>query len=334
MTAELAPDAIEGNELGLRRPRGEREPGIRDHYDPMCPICAAPIVPWKTKETPQGAFPIDRCPSCKYAFVNPRPNLQFLEEFYSSSGHGNESLPSQETYESAMKRESENPNSTLDATRMIGRIGNLLSADSLSSPKFLDVGCGYGFFSREALGQGFDVLALEFASVESRIAAQAIGSEPVRGTFEGFEAAPDSFSVILMSQILEHAADVNLWIAKANRLLMEGGVLAIALPNFVSLFRLILQESDPYICPPAHLNFFSARSLTELLTRQGFEVLDVQWVSRIPPSTFEKRLAKFGQTIPRVCSRLSTLPLKLADAIGLGMMLNVYARKRSCVPRK
>lgn len=329
MTAERAPDTIGDQADGLQGLGNGQEPGIRDHYDRLCPICSGPIAPWKTKVTPQGAFPIDRCQSCKYAFVNPRPNLPYLEEFYASSGHGNEALPSEETYESALKRESDSPNSTLDARRIIRRMVELLPAAIAPSPKFLDVGCGYGFFSREAVRQGFDVLPLEFASIESRIAVRVIGRESALGTFEGFEGAPDTFSAILMSQILEHAADVNLWIAKANRLLSEGGVLAIALPNFGSIFRLTLQESDPYICPPAHLNFFSSRSLVDLLTRHGFDVLDVQHVSRIPPSTFEKRLAKFGKSIPRVCAGLSNLPLKLANTARLGMMLNVYARKKS-----
>ena len=91
-------------------------------------------------------------------------------------------------------------------------------------------------------------------------------------------------------KILEHALDVNGWVRKAGSLLAPGGVLAIALPNFGSFLRLALQENDPYVCPPAHLNYFTAKNLSLLLQRHGFSVAAVQWISRINPTLVVQRL--------------------------------------------
>ena len=83
------------------------------------------------------------------------------------------------------------------------------------------------------------------------------GLDPVASSFEDFECAPSSFSAVLMSQILEHVCDINQWIIKAHDILADDGVLAIALPNFGSVFRRVMQEKSPYITPPEHLNFFN-----------------------------------------------------------------------------
>ena len=53
---------------------------------------------------------------------------------------------------------------------------------------------------------------------------------------EDYSCDAGSFDVINLSQILEHAFDINLWASKAHHCLRKGGVLAIALPNFNSFF--------------------------------------------------------------------------------------------------
>ena len=76
-----------------------------------------------------------------------------------------------------------------------------------------------------------------------------------------------------MSQILEHACDINLWMEKVHGLLKEEGLVAIAVPNFNSFLRFFLEEREPYITPPAHLNFFSPTSLGRLLEKHGFRAM-------------------------------------------------------------
>jgi 2-polyprenyl-3-methyl-5-hydroxy-6-metoxy-1,4-benzoquinol methylase len=193
--------------------------------------------------------------------------------------------------------------------------------------RFLDVGCGYGFFSKTASQNGFEVTAIEMASVERNIAAELTGLKIYSTSFEEFSYINNSFEVILMSQILEHVLDVNQWMIKASSLLSSNGILVIALPNFGSLFRLILQENDPYIIPPAHLNYFSHKSLSLLLQKHGFEIIKVNYVSRLPLSSIKKRLLRFGKFVPLIANVFIPPALWLIDTIKMGSMINVYARK-------
>jgi len=252
----------------------------------------------------------------------------WLKTWYSTSGHqtSDAGISDDVSLSDVLRREAQHPNSTIDAARLVDTIRLLSPArDGLT---FLDVGCGYGFFSRAAKERGFAVTSLELAKTERAVARAMLEAEPVASSFEDFTPSPVSmqFDALLMSQILEHAFDVNLWMSKARGLLRNGGVIAIALPNFDGFLRHLLGASEPYITPPAHLNFFAPGSLRRLLEKHGFKVEIVQHVSRVPLATFEKRLPR-GLGLPRLAWRSSRVALGFMDAARLGMMINVYARK-------
>jgi 2-polyprenyl-3-methyl-5-hydroxy-6-metoxy-1,4-benzoquinol methylase len=249
-------------------------------------------------------------------------------EYYSTFGHGDaDSGKAPPTLAKVIENERLFPNSTVDAKRLIRTI-SLLGAGR-SSKTFLDVGCGFGFFSAEALRQGFDVQALELASNERCIAKQMTGLDPICSSFEEYQCPRGSLGVVLMSQILEHALDVNLWVSKAYEFLAKDGILAIALPNYSSIFRRLLQERDPFVCPPTHLNFFNAESLSHLMTKHGFYVEKVQWVSRLPKSSFERRVPGLAKPILPLIHLGTRMSLGLIDMLRMGMIISVYGRKKS-----
>lgn len=292
-----------------------------------CPVCNGGLQAWRKKTGGSQVFDIDRCTGCGYAFVNPRPTLAYLLDYYAASGHGHGKPAGRvrPTAAAVVAQETVYPNSTLDAAALVGTACRLLPQGHRG--KFLDVGCGYGFFSRAARESGFDVTALELAEEEFAISQEIAGIMPIRSSFEDFDAPASSYSAILMSQILEHALDINRWLDKAAGLLQPGGVIAIALPSFDSAFRRVLQERDPYICPPAHLNFFGRDSLSRLVARHGFAIERVGFVSRIPRSTFEKRLRGPARVAVPAVHAASRATLKALDSTGLGMMLHIHARK-------
>ena len=291
-----------------------------------CPVCGGEFDLWRSKRVGETLFRICECTACGYAFVNPRPSLGTLMEYYSAFGHGDGESPetpddAREVAESIRKRDKANPNASPDPRIVL----EALAALGVTRGRFLDVGCGFGRFSAEARRRGFEVVALEMADYEREVARELSGLTALAVPFEEYES-DERFDVILLSQILEHAFDVEEWIAKARSLLKERGSVAIALPNFGSVFRKVMQEREPYICPPAHLNFFSAKSLIRLLERHGFEVTKVQWVSRLPLSAFTKRLPSAARWLAPACSLLANGLLAVIDRCRLGMIIRVYAR--------
>lgn len=296
-----------------------------------CPVCKAPPRHWATKRHGNDTYSIDRCPKCGYAFVNPRPSMSFLKAHYRTSGHGASAAPL--SVASVVAAEEADPNSTIDAKRMISTIKNLTLGRKNTSGRLLDVGAGYGFFSKEAITNNFQVIAIDLADTERQISRSVSGIDPIPISFEDLELDQSSLSVVLMSQVLEHALDVEVWVSKAWQLLESDGILAIALPNFGSLQRLLLQEKEPYICPPDHLNFFTPGSLTGLMERQGFVVEAVQHVSRVPRGTIKRRMPGILSPLAHPLWIIAANALKIVDFMRLGSIINVYGRKVSAFRR-
>ncbi len=292
-----------------------------------CPICYSGIKLWRKKMGDDGQdYTIDVCTQCEYGFVNPRPTMDFLMNYYAKLGTSNNVSESNSiSLAMILKNEQEYPNSTIDAKRMIDTINKIM--DSHGKKSLLDIGCGYGFFTQAALKTGFTVTALELSDHGKKITKELTGIEPVSSSFETFSCA-SSFDVIMMSQILEHALDIHLWIEKAYQYLTAGGVLAIALPNFSSAFRKIMQEREPFICPPEHLNFFSLKNLTQLLQQYGFVVEKMNWQSRLPMQTVQKYLPGYVKAFTKVIYPITKTGLKTLDLMKLGSVLNIYARKQ------
>jgi SAM-dependent methyltransferase len=290
----------------------------------QCTICQSSAWRWATKRCEKEEYRIYRCHKCGYGFVHPRPSKEFIAAYYRASGHrvnaGSVSV------DSVLHAEANQPNSTIDARRMIGTIRKLMNGRELSN-RLLDVGAGYGFFSKEAARAGFDVSAINPAQNEQSICLTVSGVAPLQTTFEAVMVAPGSLSVVLMSQVLEHALDVDEWVRKAWQLLRPGGILAIALPNFGSLQRLVLREREPYVCPPDHLNFFTPKALVQLLHKRGFQVEAIQHVSRVPLCTFHKHVRGMAAPLATPLWLLTRPLFRTVDAVRLGSIINVYASR-------
>ena len=241
-------------------------------------------------------------------------------DYYATSGHGERSEA--KSLEVVIHEERRSPNTVIDAKRIVRTAASLLP--SPASKSFLDVGCGYGFFSKAAMDAGFTTTTLELASIERGIATEMLGAAPIATSFEAFDAGAHRYSVILMSQILEHALDVNAWVAKARDLLEPGGILVIALPNFNGIYRRVLGARDPFVVPPAHLNYFTPRSLRTLLKRHGLTTTRLDWVSRVPASSLERRF----KALAPVANITARATFALVDAMRLGVILNAYAKRR------
>lgn len=291
-----------------------------------CPVCGFKTKPWRSKKSQGVIYKIEKCTGCGYAFVNPRPTEDEICCYYKSERHGNGTIVN---LSSVLEREKTYPNSTVDAKRIFNTIQKIMDSDYYKQElNLLDIGCGYGVFSKEAIDRGFNVSLIEMADTERTIAKQLTGVEPVSVPFEQYKCKAESFDAILMSQILEHAIDINLWIDKACKLLKKGGILAIALPNFNGIYRYILQENDPFICPPAHLNYFSPNSLAKLLQKYGFRVQETQWISRIPLDALDRRLPRFlKQFLLPIANKSVRISLSAMDACHLGVIINMYALK-------
>ncbi|MFK7941984.1 MAG: class I SAM-dependent methyltransferase [Paracoccaceae bacterium] len=283
-----------------------------------CPVCGGDPTSFAEKS----GYQVMRCRSCRFGFVTPVPDEASIIAFYTElGGHARVDEPGAArdgaTMADVMAREAAHPNSTVDAARLAAGLR------ARTGGRLLDVGCGYGFFSKAAMEAGFDVTALELSDHERGIAAEMVPGLRLMGTsFESF-TSKDSFDAVLMSQVLEHAREPRAWLSKARALVREGGVIAVALPNFSALVSDLLGARDPYLIPPAHLNYFTPNSLASLMQQTGWQPIGRTTVSRFPVSTFTKR---FGGVAGKMAYQVARASLPVLDGLGKGTMINIYAR--------
>lgn len=289
-----------------------------------CLVCGNPAKTWAVKIVSGKTYAINRCISkkCGFSFSAFRPPPDEIHQIYSAHDGAQNPLPDLEQIQQA---EASYPNSTVDASKMISNIAGYSSGTTCK--KLLDIGAGYGFFTKCALDNGFEVTALEFSPNEAAVLHSMTKTLPLKTTFEEFTSTDAKYDVILMSHVLEHATDVNFWINKSHDLLKPGGVIAIAAPNFNGFFRHLLGANEPHICPPKHLNFFTKTSISLLLSNHGFEICGLEYVSRLNPKSISRAISGgngLGMALAPICSGFS----HMLDFLRLGMYLHVYAKRK------
>ncbi|MGI9353104.1 MAG: bifunctional 2-polyprenyl-6-hydroxyphenol methylase/3-demethylubiquinol 3-O-methyltransferase UbiG [Rhizobiaceae bacterium] len=102
--------------------------------------------------------------------------------------------------------------------------------------RFLDIGCGGGLLSEPMARLGADVVAADASEINiemAKIHAEQSGLDiDYRAlTSESLEADGEKFDVILNMEVVEHVADVNLFMTSCARMVKPGGLMFIATIN-------------------------------------------------------------------------------------------------------
>ena len=285
-----------------------------------CPACGSISTAfWQTKVNDSGNFPIRECRACRSAFVWPRPGPEEIDAFYRGAAYKNLSM---EEYLGLEQKYY--PDAAMDASRIIGHCRK-----SASGSRLIDIGAGFGEFTKAARKAGFEVTACEPNANSRMIFNQVNGFEPLPDMFDGALASrfAEHFNVALASHILEHIPDPTVFVANLGSILVPGGLVAVAVPHFGSLLSRLQGKKDMFICPPEHLNFFSRKGLTLLFERCGFRTLRLETVSKVNRVTIGRavRGVPWGDWAWKGVYR----GMRIADRLGLGMVLNIYLSKAS-----
>jgi 2-polyprenyl-6-hydroxyphenyl methylase/3-demethylubiquinone-9 3-methyltransferase len=111
-----------------------------------------------------------------------------------------------------------------------------LSAAPLGGLSLLDIGCGGGLLSEPMARLGASVTGVDAASRNVSVAArhaegQALTIDYRQGTAEALAASGAQFDVVLALEIVEHVADVDLFLASCGRMVKPGGLLFLSTLN-------------------------------------------------------------------------------------------------------
>lgn len=140
----------------------------------------------------------------------------------------------------------------------------------------LEIGCGNGFFLKEALQQGFT----QVSGVEPGQDAVHLADPTIRphircelmrpGLFP-----PDTFSAICLFQTLDHLPDPNEMLAECHRLLKPGGIMLCINHNIDARSAHLLKEKSPII-DIEHTYLYTPQTMRQLFEKHSFHVCEVK----------------------------------------------------------
>ncbi|MFQ5503630.1 MAG: class I SAM-dependent methyltransferase [Planctomycetota bacterium] len=220
--------------------------------------------------------------------------------------------------------------------------------------RLLDIGCSIGTSLVAARVRGWRPTGIEPSRPVAEFGRKEWGLDIRCARLEDAGLADGSFPAVLMHHTLEHLRDPGTAIESAYRLLQAGGVMYQALPNFDSLKSRLFGPHWGYGVHSDHLSFFGPRTLSLLLRRHGFEILELctkshkndprllhdvmsklgridllmRWCGKpggdFDPDSYLRFLAEH-RWANWICNRM--WPSRLVSLAGLGEELHVLARR-------
>jgi len=236
-----------------------------------CPLCgrdeADPLAEATDPIPAEGVglrFAIVQCRHCALAYTNPRPSPGTIGSFY-PPGYSPHEAKGADRGNAAPSRFW----SRIAGHPCLERRGVL----PIKPPgRLLDFGCGGGSYLTRMAALGWRVTGLDFSADAVRTVREKLGHTAYLGTLPHPELPPGSFEVVTMWQVVEHLHQPVEVLREAFKLLVPGGCLVVAVPNYESLTRGWFGEHWFGLDLPRHLTHFTPKSLQATLQSAGFEV--------------------------------------------------------------
>ena len=214
------------------------------------------------------------CDHCELAFTFPRPGSQEVADFYHglklNSGLYGGQKPFKQAFFALCQAE---------------------IAKYVTTGNLLDFGCGDGGFLSQCDPRNFQLFGADLhPGVGTRCREQQVDFF----TGEGVETSlPDAFfDVIFSAATYEHFLDPIAVTRELFRALKPGGILMlVSIPNYHSLNIKLAIEDWLINRPPAHINFFTKKSLNRLLRQQDLEILQ-SWTYGLNLEPTKRRLQR------------------------------------------
>lgn len=167
---------------------------------------------------------------------------------------------------------------------------NVLAHVPASALTVLDIGCGRGDNAQHLKARGMEVDGLTISDKELTLARQFLRTGVLHNAENGLPEVitRNLYDVVICSHVIEHICYPENLLRDVRTVLKPGGVFIVALPNIMhyrSRWQLIkgnfnYQESG--IWDNTHVKWYTLATAMNLLSRNGFEVVDGNVTGTIP----------------------------------------------------
>ncbi|MEP3439265.1 MAG: class I SAM-dependent methyltransferase [Hoeflea sp.] len=238
---------------------------VEEFVSSDCVACGATESQPKHKKF---GFNWDQCGKCGTVFMNPRPPVSVLGDFYAGS----------ELYkvwnEVIFPASAEVRRKSVFQPR-VERLLDIFGGQDRSPGTLIEVGAAHGLFCEEAVKTGrFDrVIAIEPSEAQAR-SCRARGLETIEATAESSTGLDQSADAVAAFETIEHVSDPGAFLAQIVRFLKPGGLLVLTTPNSAGFDVELLGTASDQVYPE-HVTLFTPRGLEDLLETAGLETMEL-----------------------------------------------------------
>jgi 2-polyprenyl-3-methyl-5-hydroxy-6-metoxy-1,4-benzoquinol methylase len=143
----------------------------------------------------------------------------------------------------------------------------------ISAGRLFDLGAGWGHFLLAGKQLGFDIYGIEISEYPYLYAKNDLGL-PV-DHIDFFNMQDREFDLITLWDVLEHVDQADRMIEKCSGMVNKNGYMVIQVPQIDSFIASWKKESWNMMGLD-HVNYFSKKTITQLLDRHGFEVVKIK----------------------------------------------------------
>jgi len=166
--------------------------------------------------------------------------------------------------------------------------------------KVLEIGCGTGYFTKELVKSGANIIAIDISHDLIEEAKKTIKAENVYFKVENaykMSFEDNTFDVVMGSSVLHHL-DINHAIKEIYRVLKKGGAIYFTEPNMMNP-QIALQKNIPYLKrklgdSPDETAFFRWKIKSKLL-KAGFINVSIKTFDFLHPQTPESLVNNINQ---------------------------------------
>lgn len=216
-----------------------------------------------------------KCKNCGLVYLNSRPDQQTLLKLYADY-HQREGKD-EDVWARLMEKN-------------FKEVSLLLHKIFPEKGKILDVGCGYGHFIEIMQDCGWFAQGVDPSS-GTLYHAKRKGLNVIETSVDDSSFPDNFFDVVTAFYVLEHLPDPLSTAKKIFEMLKPGGVIVIRVPHTTPIVRFlsVFTIDNNLYDAPYHLYDFSPMTITVLLKKAGFSLIQVMPGSpTLPPKRFER----------------------------------------------
>lgn len=232
-----------------------------------CPACGGKGEAWALKS----GFSYKLCADCLSIYVSPRPVMDAFNAYYKDS-------PSTKFWASTFYKVTEaarrdklwKPKAQMIKDRI------KLYEDNDPVMHIVDIGGGYGVFDEEIKKiMDIDTIIIE-PSVHLAKICREKGLSVVEKFMEEIQPGelPDGRKCYVSFELFEHLHDASVFLETVINNMKKDDLFIFTTLSSMGIDIQLLGENSKALSPPHHLNFLNPKSVSSLLERMGFSVLE------------------------------------------------------------